>query len=160
ALLADRFKLAVHVETRERPAYALVIARRDKKLGPRIHPTTLDCAAPAGQSMLKEKEGKEKSKEEHGSATPAPASPGERPSCAMMTRPGRVSVSGVTMGMLATSLSESVQRTVVDRTDITGTFDIELTWTPDQMPPGLAADASKKGVKIDPNGPSIFTALQ
>jgi uncharacterized protein (TIGR03435 family) len=32
ALLADRFKLLVHTETRERPVYALVLARSDEKL--------------------------------------------------------------------------------------------------------------------------------
>jgi uncharacterized protein (TIGR03435 family) len=64
-------------------------------------------------------------------------------------------------------MSGTVQRTVLDRTGITGTFQIQLTWTPDQMPQGSAAgDAprvkggSVKGAKMDPNGPSIFTALQ
>jgi uncharacterized protein (TIGR03435 family) len=47
----------------------------------------------------------------------------------------------------------------VDKTGLTGGFDIDLTWTPDQMPngpppPGVTMPA------IDPNGPSIFTALQ
>ena len=36
AMLADRFKLAVHVENRERPAFDLVLARRDGRLGPGI----------------------------------------------------------------------------------------------------------------------------
>jgi len=33
ALLADRFKLVMHNESREMPTYALVTARSDKKLG-------------------------------------------------------------------------------------------------------------------------------
>lgn len=66
------------------------------------------------------------------------------------------------MATLASSLSESVQRTVLDRTGIQGIFDVELTWTPDQLPRGWAGrDATRvKTAKIDPNGPSIFTALQ
>jgi hypothetical protein len=44
-LLADRFKLAVHRETKEMPMYALVMARRDGGLGPRLRPTAGDCAA-------------------------------------------------------------------------------------------------------------------
>lgn len=41
-------------------------------------------------------------------------------------------------------LSPMLGRTVVDRTDLKGAFDIKLTWAPDD----------------DPAGPSIFTAIQ
>ena len=80
----------------------------------------------------------------------------------MVMAPGRMSASAMTMATLASSLSGSVQRTVLDRTGIKGTFDMRLTWTPDQMPQGSpGGNPSRiKGVKIDPNGPSIFTALQ
>jgi uncharacterized protein (TIGR03435 family) len=43
ALLADRFKLRVHVEMRERQIFALVFARSDKHLGDKIHTTAIDC---------------------------------------------------------------------------------------------------------------------
>ena len=36
-LVADRFKLATHTETRELPIYALVLAKGDKSLGPQLH---------------------------------------------------------------------------------------------------------------------------
>jgi len=39
ALLVDRFKLSAHMETRERPSYALVLARPGK-LSARLHPST------------------------------------------------------------------------------------------------------------------------
>ena len=45
-LLAERFKLVVHNETKEQPIYALVLARTDGRLGPQMKPSTLDCFQP------------------------------------------------------------------------------------------------------------------
>jgi uncharacterized protein (TIGR03435 family) len=148
ALLADRFKLVVCTESRQLPVYALVAARSDKRLGPQVHPTTADCAAHADSSVTKEKGAKEKS------------NGGKQSPCSAVVGPGMLSAGALTMAALASSLSGVVQRTVTDRTGIEGTFQMKLTWTPDQMP-RTGSDATKiKGAKIDPNGPSIFTALQ
>src|SRR4051794_3428848 len=43
ALLQDRFKLRAHWETREMPVFALTLARRDGRLGPRLIRSTVDC---------------------------------------------------------------------------------------------------------------------
>ncbi len=44
ALLADRFKLKTHTESRELPMYDLVLARGDGRLGPELKPSTSDCS--------------------------------------------------------------------------------------------------------------------
>jgi uncharacterized protein (TIGR03435 family) len=51
---------------------------------------------------------------------------------------------------------------VVDRTGLTGSFDLDLQWTPDQMPQGREdrPPGAPPLPAIDPNGPSIFTAVQ
>jgi uncharacterized protein (TIGR03435 family) len=69
------------------------------------------------------------------------------------------------MSQMLGTLSMIVNRTVVDRTGLTGNYDFDLSYTPDQLPQrpaGTPADQplTVNGVAIDPNGPSIFTALQ
>ena len=67
------------------------------------------------------------------------------------------------MSQLAVSLSRVVRRTVVDRTGLSGNFDFDLQWTPEGLPPrppDAVGPPRLNGVDVDPNGPSIFTALQ
>lgn len=42
-LLADRFKLTMHVETRELPIYTLILARSDGTPGPMLTPAAREC---------------------------------------------------------------------------------------------------------------------
>jgi uncharacterized protein (TIGR03435 family) len=152
ALLAERFKLTVHDDNREMPIFALVLARGDGKLGPQLHPSATDCDAvrAAGRGR-------------GGAAPPAgPLPPGERPACGIRLAPGNMSVGGSTLTQFAASIGNFVGRIVVDRTGLSGAYDFDLKWTPDQVanrPPG-APDPLINGVPIDPNGPSIFTAVQ
>jgi uncharacterized protein (TIGR03435 family) len=46
-LLADRFTLRVHTETKEQQVYALVLARSDGRLGPKLTRSTQECERPA-----------------------------------------------------------------------------------------------------------------
>jgi uncharacterized protein (TIGR03435 family) len=150
SLLEERFKLAVHRETRELPIYTLVLARKDGKLGSQLTRSTLDCEAVAAARRA--------------GAPTAPLKPGDRPICSMRMGFGQLVGTGFPLSNLARSLSQVVQRSVVDRTELTGHFDFDIKWTPDQLPsrPGMPADQPFRmnGVEIDPNGPSIFTALQ
>jgi uncharacterized protein (TIGR03435 family) len=144
-LLAERFKLVVHHETRELPIYALVVARTDGKLGPQLHPAVVDCEAAALRAR--------------GGPPPGPP-PGERPTCGMRIGPGQMMAGGTPLSQFVNPLSQFVQRTVIDRTGLTGAFDFDLSWTPDQLPQGPPPPGAPPLPPIDPNGPSIFTALQ
>lgn len=48
ALLADRFHLVARIEQRQRPVYALTLARRDRKLGPQMQPSKAECPGGPG----------------------------------------------------------------------------------------------------------------
>jgi uncharacterized protein (TIGR03435 family) len=45
ALLVDRFKFRYHIDHREEDGYALTVARRDGRLGPKLQASTVDCQA-------------------------------------------------------------------------------------------------------------------
>jgi len=73
---------------------------------------------------------------------------------------GQLRAGGLALSDLARSLSTQVQRVVVDRTALTGTFDFDLTYTPEQLPQGPPPPGAPPQPPVDPNGPSIFTALE
>ena len=50
-LLAERFKLTVHTEKRELSMYALVLARSDGRLGPKLRKTGCDAPAPGDRAQ-------------------------------------------------------------------------------------------------------------
>ena len=74
---------------------------------------------------------------------------------------GNLSAGAITMAQFTNALSRipAVNRIVQDRTGLTGAFDVDLKWTPDQMPQNLPAGIPNQ-LPVDPNGPSIFTAVQ
>ena len=57
ALLADRFHLVVHTDSRELPVHALVVARSDGQLGPDLHPAAFYCPAPPPPAAIGRAEG-------------------------------------------------------------------------------------------------------
>jgi len=148
-LLADRFQLILHRESKEMAIYALVLARADGKLGPQLKPAATDCAA-----MMAAARGR-------GAPTPPPA-PGERMPCGMRMFPGNISGGSSSIAQLTNVLARFVNRTVVDQTGLAGNYDLDLQWTPDQMPQGRGdpPPGAPALPSIDPNGPSIFTAVQ
>jgi uncharacterized protein (TIGR03435 family) len=141
ALLEDRFQVKVHNEMRETQTYALVLANKDGKLGPRLKPS--DC---------------------HGPDTAPPPDPtGQAHPCGRFwgNLTGNQNARGIEMVQLARSLAGYwvISRPVFDRTGLTGLFDFQVEFTPAFL---LAPnpDAPPIANPSADSGPNIFTALQ
>ena len=148
-LLLDRFKLVAHRETRELPTYALVTS--SEALGPQLRRSEIDQAACAARrAAIQRRE------------PVPPIPPGAKPVCGTgRTIPGAITATGWSMDTLASALVPFAGRHVWDRTQLSGLYDFALKWTPERLPQG-SSDVSRDAPLpiVDPNGPSIFTALQ
>jgi uncharacterized protein (TIGR03435 family) len=142
SLLADRFKLIVHHEIRQLPVFELVLAKA-ARTGPQLQPHTGDngCVSPSSGAQPTTGSG----------IAPLMLCGGFK---VEVGRSARLESRKVTLQMLAENLSylQGIDRPVVDRTGLSGDFDVLLEWTP-QI--GQAASPEP-----DPSAPSIFTAVQ
>jgi uncharacterized protein (TIGR03435 family) len=134
-ILAERFNLTVHRESKELQTYSLVVA----KIGPKLKEVKLDDA--------------DASKPKAG---PAPGT-GQ-----MMVGGTWGQISGFATGLstLTGSLTNYLRRPVIDKTGLTGRYDFTLRWTPDtnQTQDSSITNGLPSG---DPTGsPNIFTAIQ
>ena len=129
ALLADRFKLVVRNDTRDMPIYELRVASADGMPGPYLRVANGGCSQLSEDPQLKRV----------GEAVP----------CGILMRPGGLNVVSTPVVQLANSLSTILDRTVVDRTNLTGRYDLTLKWRADMSKP-----------PAHPNEPSIFTAVE
>lgn len=126
-LLADRFQLTFHRASKELPHYALTVAKKGSKLTPS---TTSPDATPQG---------------------PPPLVFVLSPQGA--TLPGRYA----TMTELASVLQRAaLDRPVVDKTQLTGRYDFDLQWTPDETQFG----GNGPWENHPPEYPDLFSALQ
>jgi uncharacterized protein (TIGR03435 family) len=130
ALLKDRFSLVTHKETREVTAYVLTMARPDGKLGPQLHISTAECA-----DLL------------DGTASKDAVRCGPRPG-----GPGKLILVGSPISLTVNLLSLMLQGPVVDKTGLTGKYDLEVSFAP--ILNNAAAEPA------DPGAPSIFTAFR
>ncbi len=139
-LLADRFKLVARRETREMPIYALVLARSDGRLGPQLRRSDADCAA--GAAAVKA-----------GGAPPPPPQGGGVFCGTRANASGgvaHVEMHGMPLENFVRNLSAQAGRVIVDKTGLTGAFEFQLTFTPDQPTPGAAPS----------DNASLFAAIQ
>jgi bla regulator protein BlaR1 len=124
-ILASRFRLSVHSETRQLPVYDLVVT----KGGPKFKEGKPDAAHPDGT----------------------------------LDRGGtHISMQGLPMGSFRLALMRQLGRTVEDETGLTATYDLKLTWAPDEAGSGMsiAQVGQQAAVPTEADGPSIFTAIQ
>ncbi len=97
-LLADRFKLSLHKESKVMPAYSLTVA----KGGPKLHQAE-------GEGRMR----------------------------MMMGPRGRHMTGVATIQSLADTLSNFMDRPVVDMTELKGSYDIDLEWSGDDGPQAM-----------------------
>ena len=128
ALLKERCKLVVHREMRERPVYDLVVAKNGPKLQKAASSVSADIAA------------------KHPEAGAVPGASG----MFALGPNNSVALYGVSLRTLTTLLSNRAGRLVVDKTGLTGLYDIHL-----DPPESLPQDNDSRDA-----GPSIFTMLQ
>ncbi len=145
-LLADRFKLRLHRETRELPVYDLTAVKSGPKLPaakevgcvsfppgtkPRHVPGKVDCGYVAGPFE------------------------GYLPGLHIEGRKVKVAD-------LIRELASILDRPVLDKTEFDGEFDLNLRFTPDEALMGLPGFGGPGGTRsaTDPNLPNILTALE
>jgi uncharacterized protein (TIGR03435 family) len=144
-LLADRFKLRLHRETRELPIYDLMAV----KSGPKLPAAEkADCASfPPG--------------------TPPRHVPG-KVDCGYVSGPfsrhktGLLHMRGskVHIADLVRELALVLDRPVLDKTEFTGEFDLDLSFIADKATMGLPGDPGGHRLPTDPSHPNIFAALE
>jgi uncharacterized protein (TIGR03435 family) len=136
SLLEDRSRLVVRKEQRQANIYTLVVAGGDGRLGPALTPSALACDSP-----------------ERARSTPGPRSlpgPNQKPACGAGGSGGILVLGDQLLETLATLLTISMRTAVVDRTGLSGKFDVALSYAAEG---GSAAAAPATGA-------SIFTAIQ
>jgi uncharacterized protein (TIGR03435 family) len=126
-LLADRFRLRLHRETRELPVYALIVDKKGPKL--KVNETVDEFSGRIGPNIVNPRLG---------------------------GLPGMTGI-GVPMAELCWSLSQVVERPVVDETGLKGRYDFKLEYV---MPPHgipVLTDSGEPPPTVE--GPTIFSAL-
>jgi uncharacterized protein (TIGR03435 family) len=152
-LLAERFKLTLHRETKELPVYALVVGVK----GPRLKDSTVTDTTSPSDSQSKEGGRGDAGIQAGAPRPPLPAGPGRggmkigpdgcpetspmdagrAVSFMMMTPNGECLISnGQTLDGLAGRLSDRFDRPVIDQTGLKGKYDLRLRYDPSSMPGG------------------------
>ena len=164
-LLEDRFRLKWHREQRETPVYVLTLARTDGRLGPGLKPSTLDCRA-YSEALTRTGRGAVA----QALAPDCGLARGGAPAVVAIKkltgtaypRGAQLAVGAGTMVELLRALQDDREndRPILDRTGLTGTYDIELWWVPARsgaivadpadVQPLAVAVQQQLGLKLEP----------
>ena len=151
-MLKDRFKLVTHEETRELPVYNMVLAPSDGRLGPALKESSAECQATV-KAYAEALRG--------GAPTQAPPAAVAR---CVTSQPGigTMGFNGQSIGSFVNVLPQFVGRPVIDRTGLTGIYDLTLKWTPEPAigTSSLGLPPQAPQPVTDSDAPNIFTALQ
>jgi uncharacterized protein (TIGR03435 family) len=149
-LLADRFGLKVHPETKEMPVYALVVAKNGSKLEESKEgaPPIVDFGG-RGPMAGGRGPGSDDVRQTRGGPM-------------MRMGRGQITAQDMRMPMLVEQLSRTLGRNVIDKTGLTGKYDVKLNWTPDESQPAAfpGGDGPRTDAATPETGPSLFTAIQ
>jgi uncharacterized protein (TIGR03435 family) len=196
-LLAERFKLAAHRDSKEQPVYALVVSKDGHKMKEAVAdadvPAPADDSAktpPVQDSAAKDKtlsisttEGQIKIKQEGSGVVMSGGRTGQMRTNMKPNGTLSLEISKMTMSDFADMLTQFVDRPVVNRTDLKGSYQVLLEIPQDEIM-GLAQKiAPKMGIPLpagiggasalvgavpgaggltasDPSGNAIFRAVQ
>jgi uncharacterized protein (TIGR03435 family) len=137
SLLVERFKMTIHRETREFPVYSLGVARGGAKIQPSTAPPeAAGEKAPAVNVTAS------------GSGAGAAVDLGGGSSFAFGNN--RLEVKKMTMESFAEVLTRFVDRPVVDRTALTGPYDVTLDIAPEDYTALMIRSAVNAGVTLPP----------
>jgi uncharacterized protein (TIGR03435 family) len=144
-LLTERFGFKAHIETRALPTYALMSTRDDGTIGPNMRHIDVDCAAAVAANT-----------DAARSRTVAPIASNGAPVCGMLREAGGpLKAGGISMEMLAATLSRPAGRPVVDKTGLHGLYELTLTYSTeinaanDERPTLFTALREQLGLKLE-----------
>jgi uncharacterized protein (TIGR03435 family) len=137
-LLAARFKLSVHRDTKEGSLYSLTVARSGLKLKPHAE------APPPEGGSVPDDPGRPKFDSRGYPVLPPGIGFG------MINGMGRLRLANADLAQLVTRLAAQLGEPVKDDTGLEGKYDIALFWS--ERPPGAEMDADA--------GPDLVAALQ
>lgn len=147
-LLRERFGLHMHDETRRKPGYALVLARKDGSLGPQMRNSGADCPRMFEQLRAGSPVSGDVPVANNGARLCAIQGVSRYPAGGRIKT---IKSGGARMAALIASISVDVERPVADKTGLDGYYEFTLEYA------ASATSPTDAGVQ---SAASLFTALR